>query len=86
MHMNIREDCKTVELWLNREERDDLMFRESLKPLYLQYKERNYLVALFFSGEEDLYLRTRDLLLYNRRRTAERAVERKKSMGQAAKT
>ena len=38
MRMEIRDESKTVELWLTREERDDLAFRESLKPMYQKYK------------------------------------------------
>ena len=38
MRMEIREQNKIVELWLTREERDDSAFRESLKPIYQQYK------------------------------------------------
>ena len=76
--MEIREQNKIVELWLTREERDDSAFRESLKPIYQQYKDQNYLVAVFLSGEEDLYQQTRDLLLYNRRRSAEKAVQQQK--------
>ena len=53
--MEIREQNKIVELWLTREERDDSAFRESLKPIYQQYKDQSYLVAVFLSGEEDLY-------------------------------
>lgn len=33
------------------------------------------MVAVFYSGEEDLYQQTRDLLLYNRRRVAEKQVQ-----------
>ena len=76
--MEIREQSKIVELWLTREERDDPAFRESLKPIYQQYKDQKYLVAVFLSGEEDLYQQTRDLLLYNRRRSAEKAVQQQK--------
>ena len=79
--MEIREQSKIVELWLTREERDDPAFRESLKPLYQQYKAQNYLVAVFLSGEEDLYQQTRDLLLYNRRRLAEKEVQAEKQAG-----
>ena len=39
--MEIREQNKIVELWLTREERDDSAFRESLKPIYQQYKDQN---------------------------------------------
>ena len=60
--MEVREQSKIVELWLTREERDDPAFRESLKPIYQQYKDQKYLVAVFLSGEEDLYQQTRDLL------------------------
>ena len=79
--MEIREQSKIVELWLTREERDDPAFRESLKPIYQEYKEQKYLVAVFLSGEEDLYQQTRDLLLYNRRRQAEKEVQAEKRAG-----
>ena len=81
--MEIREQSKIVELWLTREERDDPAFRESLKPIYQQYKDQKYLVAVFLSGEEDLYQQTRDLLLYNRRRQAEKEVLAQKQEQQA---
>lgn len=84
MQINVREDSRTVELWLTRAERDDPGLRESLKPLYQQYKAQKYLVAVFLSGEEELYPGTRDLLLYNRRKAAERAVERDRKAGKAA--
>ena len=79
--MEVREQSKIVELWLTREERDDPAFRESLKPIYQKYKEQKYLVAVFLSGEEDLYQQTRDLLLYNRRRQAEKEVQAEKRAG-----
>ena len=79
--MEIREQNKIVELWLTRKERDDPAFRESLKPIYQQYKDQNYLVAVFLSGEEDLYQQPRDLLLYNRRRLAEKEVQAEKQAG-----
>ena len=73
--MEIREQSKIVAFWLTRGERDDPAFRESLKPIYRQYKDQNYLVAVFLSGEEDLYQQTCDLLLYNRRRLAEKEIQ-----------
>ena len=81
--MEIREQSKIVELWLTREEREDPVFRESLKHIYQQYKDQKYLVAVFLSGEEDLYQQTRDLLLYNRRRLAEKEVQAEKQAGLA---
>lgn len=81
MRMEVKEQSRIVELWLTREERDDPAFRESLKPIYQQYKDQKYLVAVFLSGEEDLYQQTRDLLLYNRRRLAEKEVQAEKQAG-----
>ena len=69
--MEIREQSRTVELWLTQEEKNDPAFRERLKPIYEKYREQNYLVAVFLPGEGDLYQQTRDLLLYNRRKLAE---------------
>ena len=80
MQINVREKSKVVELWLTREEKNDPEFRESLNPLYQQYKAQKYLVAVFLSGEENLYEQTRDLLLYNRRRSEEKEVQRQKEM------
>ena len=74
MRMEVKEQSKVVELWLTRDEKENKQFLESLKPLYRQYKAQNYLVAVFYSGEGDLYQQTRDLLLYNRRRAAEKEV------------
>ena len=75
MRMEVKEQSKVMELWLTREEKDNKQFLESLKPLYRQYKAQNYLVTVFLSGEEELYQQTRDLLLYNRRRAAEKEVQ-----------
>ena len=81
MRTEINEQSKIVEIWLTKEEQNDFALRESLKPLYQQYKEQKYLVAVFLSGEEDLYQQTRDLLLYNQRRLAEREVQAMKQSG-----
>lgn len=60
-----------VVFWLTRAEREDNAFRESLKPLYRQYKDKRYTVAVFLSGENSLQSRTSDLLCHNRIRIAE---------------
>ena len=81
--MEVREQSKIVELWLTREERDNPAFRESLRPICQQYRDQKYLVVVFLSGEADLYQQTRDLLLYNRRRLAERELQAEKGTGLA---
>ena len=83
MRMEVREQSRIVELWLTREERDNPAFRESLRPICQQYRDQKYLVVVFLSGEADLYQQTRDLLLYNRRRLAERELQAEKGTGLA---
>ena len=83
MRMEISEKNKIVELWLTSKEKDDAAFRESLKPLYQRYKAQNYLVAIFLSGESDLYQQTRNLLLDNRRKLVEREVQKRQQIQSA---
>lgn len=78
--MNVRDDKKLVEIWLTNAEKKDLALRESLKSVYAKYKKKNYLVAVFESGEKDLYQGTLDLLAYNKRRCAEIEVQREKKL------
>ena len=75
MRMEVKQPSKVVEFWLTREEKNNKQFLDDLKSLYRQYHSQSYLVVVFYSGEEDLYQQTRDLLLYNRRRAAEKQVQ-----------
>lgn len=78
MEVCVRDDMKLVTVWLTRAEQEDLALREQLKALYADYKEKKYMVAQFHSGTEDLYRHTRDLLLFNRKRIEELALQREK--------
>ena len=78
LQMMVQKEQRIVELWLTRAEKDDPAFQPALKPLFQQYKAQNYLVAVFLSGEADLYQQTRDLLLYNCRRLAEQDVQKQR--------
>ena len=81
MRMTVNEESKIVGIWLTNAEKNDAELRESLKPLYKRYHDQKYLVAVYMSGEQDLYENTRDLLLYNRRRSAEKEVQAEKAAG-----
>ena len=78
MEVYVRDDMKLVTVWLTRAEQEDAAIREQLKALYADYKAKKYMVAQFHSGTEDLYHNTRDLLLFNRKRIEELAVQREK--------
>lgn len=78
MEIDVHEDKKHVAIWLTKAEKNDPVVRERLKPICAEYKAKKYLVAVFESGEGDLYELTRDLLLLNRRRLAELELRRAK--------
>ena len=82
MNVKIHEPAKIVEIMLTHTEQADEEVRKQLKRLYAQYKGTKYTVAVFRSGSRDLYEDTRELLLFNRRRSAERAVQERKAAGQ----
>ena len=84
MEMIVRDDRKLVEIWLTNAEKNDPNVREGLKDIYDKYKNTKYTVAVFQSGKSDLYENTRDLLLYNRRRTAQKEVEAARTASKAA--
>ena len=81
MRMEVSKHKKTVEFWLTNSEKNDPLLRESMKPFYQQYRAQDYMVAVYLSGEADLYQQTRDLLLYNRQRLAEKEVQAQKQAG-----
>lgn len=74
MKIHLNNESKIIELWLSSKEKNDPIVRASLKPICQRYKEQKYLVAVFLSGEADLYSQTRDLLLYNQQRSAEKDI------------
>lgn len=78
MEMNIRSDRKLVEIWLSKAEKSNPITRMDINGICDKYKKQNYLVAVFESGSEDLFQKTLELLVYNRKRTAEKEVRERK--------
>ena len=78
MEVRVHDDMKLVEIWLTRQEQADDAIREQLQRMYQDYKSRKYMVAQFHSGGGDLYTITRDLLIFNRKRIEELAVQLEK--------
>lgn len=76
MEIKVDPQQKFVEVWQTRADQDDAALQTQLKAMCTDWKKKGYLVAVYRSGEEDLYAATRDLLAYNKRRTAEMAVRR----------
>ena len=63
MEFNVNDKDKILEIWLSNSEKEDI----SLKSLYKEYKEKKYTVAVFKSGNENLFSNTKELLLNNRK-------------------
>jgi len=78
LEIHVRDKSGIVEVWLTRAEKENAAACEGLKPLYQEYTRKNYLVAVFLPGDQNLSDATCDLLRYNRRRVAQMEVERKK--------
>ena len=65
MIVRINDDKKLVFVWLKRSETNDTDVRDSLKPMYRDYKNMKYKVAVFISGTRDLTEQTICLLKNN---------------------
>ena len=83
LEINVKDEKRMVEIWLSNAEKRDPVLRESLKDIYDKFKKKKYLVAVYESGEKDLYQGTLDLLAYNKRRCAELEVQREKKQRRA---
>lgn len=78
MEVNVNKKQKLVEVWLTNKDQSDAAVRCQLLPLFDKFKGLGYLIAVYQSGKEDLYRRTSDLLIYNRKRLAQLEVEKEK--------
>ena len=67
---------KMIQIWLTKAESQDEALRERLAPLYTEKKKKKYIVAVYHSGKENLFECTLALLVYNKKRCAELAVQR----------
>ena len=75
LEIQIMEKDKLVEVWLAKDEKANLTVQGYLQKLYAHFRAKKYTVAVYVSGDGDLFQDTLALLRYNRRRSAEQAVE-----------
>ena len=55
MEISIRDAQKIVEVWLTNSEKNDPAVAARLQPLYRAYQKQKYTVAVFQSGNADLF-------------------------------
>ena len=66
MEMTVRDDERIVEIWLSNHEKANDKLGKSVQPIFDEYKQKKYKVAVFQSGSRDLMDSTAGLLLHNR--------------------
>lgn len=71
MELNLHPERKIAEIWLTKDERGDRALQRKLRQAYGKYRSQGYTVAVYLSGERDLFDVTGQLLGYNRKRLAE---------------
>ena len=82
MEVNKNEAIGVVDVWLTHEDQRDPATPEKIREISREYSTKKMTVAVFYSGSQDLAEETGALLRYNRRRSAERAVQREKKQTQ----
>ena len=78
MKIEVFDEKKMVCIWLDHADQENPAIQDQLKPLYQEYKQKKYLVSVFYSGYEDLEQLTGDLLLYNRKKIEENSIAAEK--------
>ena len=75
LEIQIMDKDKLVEVWLAKGEQEEAAVQGYLQAIYTFFSAIKYTVVVYISGNGDLFQDTLALLRYNRRRSAERAVE-----------
>jgi GTPase SAR1 family protein len=78
LKITVYDDKKLAAVWLTKAEDQDTALQEQLRQMYRDYTDKKYKVAVFHSGNDSFYECLRDLVFYNRRRSAELEVKREK--------
>ena len=80
MKIEIMEQQKQVCIWLTREESADEDLEAKMMQLLEPDREKRFFFTIYRSGTQDLTEMTSALLIYNIKRSAERAVQMEKAM------
>lgn len=78
MRLTVYDDKKIVAIWLTRAEEQDESLQKQLRQMYKDYTAKKFKVAVYHSGTDSFYECMKELVLYNRTRSAELEVQREK--------
>lgn len=79
MEISVNSDMKIIEVWLTSEDKKSAECAAQLKPLYKEYYDKKYLVAVFESGSQNLADAASGLLCFNKKHIAELELKKEKS-------
>ena len=65
MEINVSDDKHIVEIWLTNQEQEDESVSEFVQSTAEKYSDKKYKVAVFKSGDHDLYDCTEGLIKHN---------------------
>jgi len=66
IELQVHDSERIVEIWLTSAEKKDQQLQQLLQPVFANYKAKKYKVAVFCSGQRNLFDSTAGLLLHNR--------------------
>ena len=66
MEINIKEQDKILEVWMTKEEKQEKELQMSLMQVFEVYKARKFIIAVYFSGVDNLSENTANLLCRNK--------------------
>lgn len=84
MKIFVHDERKTVEVWLTNPEKSEPDIAKKLKPLYHAARQKKYTVAVYFSGNRDVYDDMRHLAMKHRMQMAQNDVLHQKQPTGAA--
>lgn len=73
MKIEVDHQAKITTVWLTQAEQENPTIKARLDKLYVDCHVKKHTVAVFHSGERDLYRETSVLLCHNRRQSAQLA-------------
>ena len=70
--MLIKENQKIIQIFLSSDEKNNDIVRRQAETICDEYSAQGYSVVIYFSGSQNLFSATSRLLLYNRKKFAEK--------------
>ena len=81
LEINVNDEIKMADIWLTNAEKNNPAVKAQPDQVYVQFKKKKHMVDTFLFENQPLQPSISDLLKYNRRKSAEVAVQKAKGVG-----